>query len=59
MKAGNTQRRFYPRISWFPNPLLLGRIILDKEELVPDKGELVLDKEKHILSLKLGDSFLK
>ena len=44
----------------FPSfQLLLGKIILDKEELVLDKRELVIDKKKHILFLKLGDSFLR
>ena len=36
-KGGKYTKGIYPRISQFPNPLLLGRLILDKEELVFDK----------------------
>ena len=49
-KGGKYAKGIYPRIFEFPNPLLLGRLIFDKEELV-------FDKEGEILSQREGDSF--
>ena len=47
-KDGKYAKYIYPRISWFPNLLLL-------ENINPDRKELILDKEREILSLKLRD----
>ena len=49
-EAENRQKRYYQRIFQFPNPFLLGAIILEKRRIIIDKEELVVDKERKISS---------